>query len=212
MRRLTALAACLAALAFIQPPPAAPQAAARAAQQVRDTREKAVEVIRAMGLEPGMTVADVGAGWGFMTPFLSEAVGPSGRVIAQDIDAGTLRRAEETARERNLANVTFVVGTKTDPKLPEGSADAALVRDAYHHFDQHEAMLAAVRKALRPGGRLAIVDYYKRPGAMRGMDAVKHIRADEDQVVKEIEQAGFRLLSRAVHVEGSQYLLVFARE
>ncbi len=201
--RLPALVACWTALAFALP--AAPAEAGRGT----DTR---AELIRAMELRPGMVVADVGSGWGYMLRHLSRAVGPTGRVLAEDVSDRALRDTRRAIRDNQLENVTVIHGASTDPRLPAGEVDLALVRDAYHHFDHPREMLAAIRKALRPEGRLVIVDYYKRPGAMRGADAVSHIRADEPEVIQEVEAAGFRLVRSAVHVEGSQYLLIFRKE
>jgi len=108
-----------------------------------------------------------------------------------------------------------VQGTERDPKLEAGAADLILVLDSYHHFDYPEEMLAHLARALRPGGRLAIVEYYKRRGAMSGEDpdrALKHIRLDADDMVKEVEAAGFRLAWRRDHVPGSQYIAVFGKK
>ncbi len=203
MTRPAALVVCWAVFASAQPAP--PAAAGRGS----DTRG---ELVRAMELRPGMVVADVGSGWGYMLRHLSEAVGPTGRVLAEDVTDRALRDTRKAVRDNKLENVTVIRGTATDPMLPAGEVDVALVRDAYHHFDHPREMLAGIRKALRPGGRLVLVDYYKRPGAMRGADAVTHIRADEPEVIKEVEAAGFRLVSSAVHVEGSQYLLIFRKD
>jgi ubiquinone/menaquinone biosynthesis C-methylase UbiE len=132
----------------------------------REATQKPGELIKSMGLEPGMTVADVGTGVGFMLPFLSRRVGPAGRVLAEDIFDDFLAGAKQTAEEQKLSNITFIKGTETDPNLPEGQVDMELVLDAYHHFDYPEKMLAALYKALKPDGKLVIVEYYKRESAM----------------------------------------------
>ena len=117
-----------------------------------------------MGLQPGMTVADVGTGIGYMLPFLSRRVGPAGRVIAEDIFDDFLAAAKQRAANQKLENVTFVKGDATDPNLPEGEVDIVLVLDAYHHFDYPDKMLAAIHQALKPDGKLVVVEYYKRAG------------------------------------------------
>lgn len=177
----------------------------------REAHEKPRELVKEMGLKPGMTVADVGTGAGFMLPYLSEAVGPSGRVIAEDIFSDFLDQARQRAEAAGLGNVTFVQGSETAPQLPGNSVDVALVLDAYHHFNYPEQMLAGIRAALRKGGKLVIVDYYRRPGALRSGDALEHIRADEPEVIREIEASGFRLLVRQQRDPGRQYLLLFDR-
>jgi len=175
----------------------------------REARERPKELVRQMGLKPGMTVADIGTGAGFMLPYLSEAVGPSGRVIAEDIFSDFLDTARQRAEAAGLGNVAFVQGSETAPQLPGNSVDVALVLDTYHHFNYPEQMLAGIRAALRNGGKLVIVDYYRRPRAMPSGDALEHIRADEPEVIREIEASGFRLLVRHERERGKQYLLIF---
>lgn len=179
----------------------------------RDTRQKPKQLIAAMKIGPGMTVVDIGTGVGYMLPFVSEAVGKSGRVIAEDIFPDFLAKAKVKAEA--LGNVSFVLGTEKDVKLAAGVADLVFILDAYHHFDFPAEMMASIRKGLKPGGQLAIIDYYKRPGAMAGADpnfALNHIRLDEAGVVEQIEGFGFRAVRREEFLPKSQYLLVFAKK
>lgn len=179
----------------------------------RDTRQKPKQLIAAMKIGLGMTVVDIGTGVGYMLPFVSEAVGKSGRVIAEDIFPDFLAKAK--AKAEALGNVSFVLGTEKDVKLAEGVADLVFILDAYHHFDFPAEMMASIRKGLKPGGQLAVVDYYKRPGAMAGADpnfALNHIRLDEAGVVEQIESFGFRAVRREEFLPKSQYLLVFAKK
>lgn len=176
----------------------------------RDATQRPEELVEAMALRPGMTVADIGTGTGYMLPYLSHAVGASGHVLAEDIFDDFLEQARQRAADKKLANVNFVKGTETDPHLEPGSLDAILALDSYHHYDYPEKMLAAFRRALREGGRLFIVEYYKRPHAMNGCDATKHIRLDEPDLVKEVEANGFRLVSEHEHIKDSQYMAAFA--
>jgi ubiquinone/menaquinone biosynthesis C-methylase UbiE len=175
----------------------------------RDARQKPQELVHSMALEPGMVVADIGTGAGYMLPFLSRAVGPKGRVVAEDIQDDFLAKARTKAESEKLSNVTFVKGSETDPMLPEGGVDVALALDSYHHYDYPEKMLAGIRKGLKPGGKLVIVEYYKRPNAMANGRAMEHIRLDAPDVIKEIEANGFHLESQREHVKDSQYMLVF---
>jgi ubiquinone/menaquinone biosynthesis C-methylase UbiE len=177
----------------------------------RDEFEKPRDVVRAMGLQKGMTVADVGTGIGYMLPFLSRAVGADGRVIAEDIFDDFLASAKQRASNQKLANVTFVKGTETEPSLPEGAVDQVLALDVYHHFDYPEKMLAGIHKALKPGGKLVVVEYYKRPEAMPDGRAMAHIRLDMPDVIKEIEANHFHLLSEMEHIKDSQYILVLEK-
>jgi len=187
------------------------QVAARLTAPDRDQRQKPEELVQAMELKPGMAVADIGTGVGYMLPYLSRAVGPTGRVLAQDIQSDFLEKATAKAEREKLSNVSFFKGAERDPNLPENGVDVALALDSYHHWDYPEEMLAALRKSLRDGGRFVVVEFYKREGAMPGGNALEHIRADETEVIKEIEASGFRLLSKREHVPGSQYVLVFQK-
>ena len=181
------------------------------ADPARDEKQKPGELVRAMGLQPGMTVADVGTGIGYMLPFLSRRVGPAGHVIAEDIFDDFLDSAKQAAENQKLENVTFVKGTETDPKLPEGEVDVVLALDVYHHFDYPDKMLAAIHKSLKPGGKLVVVEYYKRPEAMPNNRALTHIRLDMPDVIKEIEGNHFHLLSEKEHIPDSQYMLVLRK-
>lgn len=187
------------------------QMAASLANPERDQTQKPGQLIRDMGLKEGMTVADVGTGVGYMLPFLSRAVGPQGKVIAEDIFDDFLQGARDRVENLKLTNVSFVKGTDTDPNLPEGKLDQILVLDVYHHFDFPEKMLAALHKALKPDGRLIVVEYYKRPEAMPNSRALTHIRLDMPDVIKEIEENRFHLVMEKERSRNVQYMLVFEK-
>lgn len=173
----------------------------------REGRQKPKELVAAMELKPGMAVADLGTGVGYMLPYLSKAVGANGKVFAEDIHDDFLDKAKATAAENKLTNVTFFLGSERDPKLPEASLDAILTLDAYHHFDYPGEMLAAIRRALKSNGRLYLVDYYKR-----GFRDPAHIRLDDDGVIKEVEANGFKFLSKHDHIPNSQYMAIFEKK
>ena len=105
--------------------------------------------------------------------------------------------------------MTYIKGSEADPMLPKGGVDVALALDSYHHYDYPEKMLAGIRRGLKSGGKLVIVEYYKSATAMPNGRALEHIRLDAPDVIKEIEANGFRLLSRREHVKDSQYMLIF---
>jgi ubiquinone/menaquinone biosynthesis C-methylase UbiE len=167
----------------------------------RDGKQKPTELVAAMDIKPGMTVADIGTGTGYMLKFLSDAVGPTGRVFGEDIQTDFLDRA----KAKNVPNTELILGTTTDPKLPPNSVDRALVLDVYHHFDFPDKMLAAIRSELKPGAHLVIVDFYKSASPSPG-----HIRLERDDVAAEIEHNGFHLLSKRDHLP-TQYMLTFEK-
>lgn len=185
--------------------------AQRLGRASRDETQKPRQLVEDMALKPGTVVADIGTGSGYMLPYLSSAVGPKGRVLAEDVFDEFLSAARRKAESERLANVSVIKGGFTDPQLPGNGVDVALALDSYHHWDRPGEMLASIRRALCPGGRFIVVEYYKRPGAISGQDAVKHVRLDQPGVVQEIEAAGFRLMSQHATIPGSQYMLVFLK-
>jgi ubiquinone/menaquinone biosynthesis C-methylase UbiE len=177
----------------------------------RDERQRPVELVKSMGLTRGMSVADVGTGIGYMLPFLSRRVGPNGKVFAEDIFDDYLTAARQNAEAQHLNNITYIKGADKDPKLPENSLDRVLVLDVYHHFDYPQAMLAGIYQALKPDGKLVIVEYYKNEIAMPNGRALTHIRLDKPDVIKEVEANGFHLVSEAEQIPNVQYMLMLEK-
>jgi ubiquinone/menaquinone biosynthesis C-methylase UbiE len=176
----------------------------------RDQKQRPEALVKALGIKPGMTVADVGTGVGYMLSHLSPAVGPQGKVLAEDIFDDFLAKARAAAEKAGLTNVEFIKGTEHSANLPAGGVDLILALDSYHHFNYPAEMLAGFKAALKPDGRLAIVEYYKREGAMGGGNsALTHIRLDDADVIKEVEGAGFALIEEREHIPKSQYIALF---
>jgi ubiquinone/menaquinone biosynthesis C-methylase UbiE len=171
--------------------------------QDREKYQKSAEVIRHMKIAPGNVVCEIGAGTGYFTPYLAKAVGPKGKVYAEDPQAEFLERLEEKVAASDLDNVTAVVGTYEDTNLPDGQCDIAFVLDAYHHFEYPKPMLDAMAKDLKPNGRLIIVDWYRRPNPVFdqwSINAQQHVRLDRDGVIAEIEDHGWK------HIGSSDFL------
>ena len=185
--------------------------AASIASPDRDARQKPTELVAVLGLKPGMTVVDLGTAAGYMLPHLSKAVGPKGKVIAQDIYPDFLEAAKKTAA--SLENVEFVLGSVKGTNLPPGAADVIFVLDAYHHFDYPQEMLADLGRALKPDGRLVIVEYHKNEESMgRNGFALQHIRLAEDDAVKEIEAAGWQTVERKQFIPRVQWMGTFRKK
>ena len=179
----------------------------------REARQHPREIVDAMGLKVGDQVADVGTGIGFMLPYLSHVVGDTGTVYGEDIQTDFLDQARRNVQLQHLTNVKFVLGTDRDPKLPAATLEGALVLDVYHHFDYPEAMLGHIRDSLLSDGKLVIVEFYKRRGAMGDGDrALEHIRLDQDDLFKEVEANGFRLVSKSDLTPHSQYIAIFQKK
>lgn len=176
----------------------------------RDARQKPKELVAELALKPGMVVADIGTGAGYMLPYLSEAVGASGNVIAEDIYPDFIETAKKKAGE--LKNVEYVLGSEKATNLPAGSTDVLFVLDAYHHFNYPQALLADFARALKKDGRLIIVEYHKNQEAMANGRALEHIRLSADDFIKEIEAAGWRLVSRKDFIPRVQWLGVFQKQ
>lgn len=127
-------------------------------ERQRDTADESGQLIRRLGLRPGMTIADVGAGAGYHTVRLSPVVGSEGRVIAQDITPNYLADLRTRVTRAGLGNVQFVLGAPSDPKLPKGVLDLALMVHMYHEIEQPYAFLHNLAGSLKPGGRVAVTD------------------------------------------------------
>jgi ubiquinone/menaquinone biosynthesis C-methylase UbiE len=163
----------------------------------REQLFRMADIFQALGLRDGSRVADVGAGPGFFAVPMARAVGETGRVFAVDIDEKVLERLRQRIREATLNNIEVIHGDPRDPKLPADSLDAALIVDAYHEMTEHEAMLIGVRRALKPGGRLVIMERMPRTtrDKPRKDQVDKHVIAP-DFVQAELSEVGFEIVDR----------------
>ena len=144
-------------------------------------------------LKPGMAVADIGAGTGLYTRPFARKVAPGGKVYAVDITPSFVEYIEKTCKTQGLNNVIGIVNTDTSAELPPHSIDLAFICDTYHHFEYPLRMLASIHQAMRPGGRVVVVDYKKEEGVSPKW-IFNHVRADKKLVVEEFARAGFKLI------------------
>ncbi len=151
------------------------------------------EIVAALDLKPGMAVADVGAGTGLFTRLFAEKVGPSGKVYAVDISRPFLKHIAEDAKKNHQDQITTVVGSQDATNLPENSVDLVFLSDVYHHFEKPDRSLASIHKALRPDGKLVVIEFDRVEGKSSAF-ILKHVRASKAVFKREIEDAGFRLI------------------
>ena len=160
----------------------------------RDAEDRPEFVIEVMNLKPGDVVADIGAGTGYFSRRLARAVGPAGKVYAVDITEEMLEQLREYAARDAITNIVPILGSETDPKLPDGKISKMLLVDVYHEFQNPSAMLAAIKRDLAPKGRVFLVE-----NRLEG-DTAKHVRREHRMSVKDITSewgaAGFRIVER----------------
>ena len=151
------------------------------------------EIVAALELEPGMAVADIGAGTGLFTRLIAEEVGPTGKVYAVDIARPFLEHIAADARKRGQKQVITVLSDQDSTNVPADSVDLVFLSDVYHHLERPEKVLASIRRALRPRGRLVVVEFDRVEGKSSAF-VLKHVRANQAVFRKEIEEAGFTLI------------------
>jgi ubiquinone/menaquinone biosynthesis C-methylase UbiE len=171
----------------------------------RDKWQRPDRVIRALGIGEGQSVADIGAGSGYFALRLARQVGPKGHVRAVDISQDMLAYLEARARKAGLENIQTILAKPDDPMLPPGSVDLVFICDTWHHIEDRPRYLATLRTALKPGARVAVVDFHDRElpvGPPRSM------KLSRETVVSEFANAGFRLAEERSFLP-YQYFLVF---
>jgi ubiquinone/menaquinone biosynthesis C-methylase UbiE len=151
-------------------------------------------IVGALGLRPGMAVADVGAGTGLFTRLMADKVGPAGTVYAVEISAPFLRHIAEQAKARHQPQVKTVRGAQNRTNLAPGSVDLVFICDVYHHVEQPDPWLATIHSALRPGGRLVLIEF-DRARATASSFVKKHVRDDREVFIDEIAAAGFETIA-----------------
>jgi ubiquinone/menaquinone biosynthesis C-methylase UbiE len=174
----------------------------------REAEEHPEAALDEIGIPKGVTVADIGAGVGFYTLRLARRVGPTGTVYANDIQPGMLDRLKERVEAAGVKNVIPVLGTVSDPKLPANAIDLELLVDVYHEFSEPEKMVRKLREALKPEGRMVLLEF-------RGEDKDLPIqplhKMTVAQVRAEIEPEGFRLAKRS-EILPRQHILIFTKK
>ena len=173
----------------------------------RESEERPTRALELMKVTVGMTVADIGAGSGYFTERLARLVGPNGRVYATDIQQGMIDLLRQRLASLQLTNVTPILSEPTDPKLPDGAIDLALMVDVYHELGAPQTVLAQIRKSLKPQGRLVLIEY-------KGEDPTIPILPSHKMTVAqarlELESEGFTLTTADSSLP-RQHVLIFTR-
>ena len=173
----------------------------------REEWQKPEQIMDALEIADGSTVADLGAGGGWFTVRLARRVGPNGLVYAEDIQSEMIGSITRRVQREGLQNVKPILGAADDPRLPEGQIDAVLIVDTYRELEDPVTLLRNVRRALSPNGRVGIVDFTMYGG---GPGPEKGERVDRQKVIDDAAKAGLRLLKEGTFLR-YQYLLVFGR-
>jgi ubiquinone/menaquinone biosynthesis C-methylase UbiE len=173
----------------------------------RETEERPQLVIDALEIKPGQTIADLGAGSGYYTFRIAPLVGEQGRVLAIDVEPRMLRIISDRAKRAGTANVTTVLSTPSDPNLEPNSVDLLFMVDVYHELEFPFEMLTRVREALKPGGRVALIEYRAEDPAVM----IKPVhKMSERQIIRELTAAGFRH-QKTVRTLPLQHLVLFQK-
>lgn len=171
----------------------------------RDAWQKPAEVVRALQLQPGMRVADLGAGTGYFSRYLAAAVGDRGTVFAADTEPQLVAHLRERAEQEHTPNVIPILASADNPRLPAGAVDVVLIVDTVHHLDDRINYLHRLRRILKPGGRVVVIDFKKESIPVGPPPEHKLTR---EQIVEEFASAGYRLVSEPA-ILPYQYFLVF---
>ena len=176
----------------------------RAERDLEEDPDRAIDVLK---IEKGSTVADIGAGSGYMTVRLSKKVGPQGRVYANDIQPGMLDLLNKRLAKAKIGNVSAVLGTQDDPRLPDDALDLVLMVDVYHELSQPQLMLRHIRASLKTGGRLVLLEYRKEDPNVPIKPEHKMSVADAKL---EVEAEGFKLTKTNEDLP-RQHILIFTK-
>jgi predicted methyltransferase len=176
----------------------------------RDAFDHRHEIIAACGLQPGMKIADVGAGTGLFTRMFAGEVGVDGKVYAVDISEKFLKHVEETSAADKLTNVILVQCTPDSVNLPPESVDLVFICDTYHHFEFPFKTMRTIHNALRQGGAVVLVDFERIEGKSAPF-IMGHVRAGKEVFTKEIRESGFRQVEEKEGMLDESYFVRFEK-
>ncbi len=171
----------------------------------RDAEQKPQEVIAAMGVKEGEAIADIGAGSGYFAFRFARHVGASGRVYAVDINSDMILYMNRYIRDHKLKNVVTVLSAPDDPLLMDASINRFFICNTWHHVENRTQYIALMKKILKPGGQIIVIDYQKKELPVGPPPEMKLARED---AIREMESGGFKLVKEHTFLP-YQYFLVF---
>jgi len=176
----------------------------------RDVFDHRQEIVTALGLKPGMTVADIGAGTGLFTRLFSPAVGARGKVYAVDISKEFIEHIDKLAREQRMDNIVGIVCKQDSAELAKESVDLVFICDTYHHFEFPQKTMHSIHTALKPKGQLVLIDYQRIPGVSADW-VLEHVRAGQEVFAQEIIDAGFKQIDEKKDFLKESYFVRFEK-
>lgn len=168
------------------------------------------EIVDVLQLKKRTDVADIGAGTGFFSRMMAHKVGRRGTVYAVDIAENFIEHIDELSKKEGLKNIKAIVCSERSVDLPENSIDVAFICDVYHHFEYPFDSMASLHKAMRPGGRLVIVDFERVKGVSRDW-TLGHVRCGKGTVTDEVKDAGFDFVEEVDLGMPDQWVRVFRK-
>jgi ubiquinone/menaquinone biosynthesis C-methylase UbiE len=184
-------------------------------QQARTDKEHTELLVKSLDIHPGSAVGEIGAGDGEMSVLMAREVGDSGHVFSNDLSETQRRTIAENVKKAGAGNVTIVAGADKTANFPAHCCDAIFMRNVYHHFHDPATMNASIAASLKPGGRIAVIDFVPPPGqesadpAHRGDEG--HHGVTPETVERELKAAGFEIVSRNAPGQDKDWFMVVAR-
>ena len=177
----------------------------------RDALDHRDAIVKAVGLKPGLVVADVGAGTGLFTLPFAKEVGPTGKIYAIDIAENFVKHIERQAQSAGLKNVQGVVCQPDNVNLPPNSIDLAYICDVYHHFEYPHKTMRSIHAALKPGGQLILIDFHRIEGKSTEF-TLGHVRAGQEVFCREVIDSGFQQIDEKPDLLKESYFVRFVKK
>ena len=190
--------------------PNVPEYIERFEREGRDVFDHRQEIVAALGLKPGMAVADIGSGTGLFTRLFSPLVGETGQVFAVDISDEFVTHVLKLAHQQKMNNIVGVVCKPDSTELAPASVDLAFICDTYHHFEFPQKTMRSIHQALKPKGQVVLIDFHRIQGVSSDF-VMGHVRAGQEVFLQEIAEAGFKQVEEKKGLLKESYFVRFRR-